>query len=263
MNDVIADNPIGTIALFLVLFYSAVSAFEWIAHRWIMHCQGLLVALLNRLGTCDSHIQHHLDVSLSQDIHKGRDVESTVFGLRYTIAIGLFALVFVVPMWYAMGMNKYFGLWVLLVFMTAYVLINQWLWNSIHTSFHNVYVPANTPVLNPMTGEHVTIWGLPPFRPNPAHPVYKYYFKHHAIHHLSKGVSKCNYNIIQLGFDVVAGTNKNIVDNRAHFAKNAPKNKQEEWLSQHQLFDIMVGDDNRIYYKDIGTNDWQPLPVEF
>jgi hypothetical protein len=227
-----------------------------------MHCQGLMGFFFNKIGTCKHHIKHHIDVSISQDLLDATDVERTVFTLQHSLAVVILAILILTPIWYLMGMNKYFKLWILIVFIVIYMLLNQWIWNSIHTAFHKIYVPTNVPIRNPTTGENVTIWGLPPFVPNPSNPIYKYYYKHHAIHHLSKGESKCNYNIIQLGFDVIAGTNKSNIDNRAYFAKHAPQNKQEEWLARHPVFDIKIGDDNIVYYRDTNSNlIWNKLPV--
>ena len=80
------------------------------------------------------------------------------------------------------------------------------------------------------------------------------------MHHLNKGESKGNYNIICPFFDFVLGTYTSKVDNTLHFSKNQPKTLQEKWLKEHLVFEIRVLDNNRIEYRDSGRTQWFPIP---
>jgi len=103
---------------------------------------------------------------------------------------------------------------------------------------------------------------VPYFNPDVNSPIYKYLFTYHSLHHLNKGKSKGNYNIIFPLFDHIFQTYKSRVDNRLHFAENNPNTKQEEWLSKNLVFDIRVFDNNQLRYKLENGNEWVIFPID-
>lgn len=250
-----------SILLFVILFYIGVSGIEWFVHKYIMH--GKSISLLS-----ESHMFHHKNVNLDQSLNTDKLVSSIIvnFGniTTYLLIIPVIMLGYI--LWFLLGLDKFFPLIILFIVTITYSIVNIVFWNSIHPAFHGAYIKMNMKY-----DDEEYIWGPPNFRIDINNPIYKIYYKHHTLHHLNKGKSKGNYNIIQLGFDYFMGTKTHRVDNRLHFLdpENKPKTPQEEWLYDHQVFDIKIGDNNEIFYKEINdinsdsNNEWKSLPNIF
>ena len=109
-----------------------------------------------------------------------------------------------------------------------------------HTKYHFSEIPLKDQICYNI---------IPFFKPDTNSRIYKFFYSYHILHHLNKGKNKENYNIICPLFDHIFNTYKSRVDNRSLFLENKPKNKQEEWLYNNQVFDIRIQEDNIIEYK--------------
>lgn len=242
--------------LYIVFVYVYISIIEWSLHKYIMHGLGLGGSLSKMMGMTanNSHIQHHKETYLDQTLPAEHVVEGLIFNWLHMeiIATLLLFLGGTVILWKYTIVNKI----PLYIIITTTILVNVlylWTWSSIHSTYHQQYIVANDP-------NNMILSPLPFFQPNTSNPIYKYLFWYHTLHHLNKGESKGNFNIILPLADFIFGTYTPIVDNKLHFLKNTPQNKQEEWLSNHKVFEIRILNDNIIEYKDIGTDKWNTFP---
>jgi len=81
---------------------------------------------------------------------------------------------------------------------------------------------------------------------------------------MNKGKSKGNYNIVVPLADYILGTHTPIIDNRKHFSdpKNIPKTQQEKWLAEHPVFELQIGDNDTVLYRETGKK-WEIMPSYF
>lgn len=168
----------------------------------------------------------------------------------------------VLGFWHALHLKGALPFHIALLAGATMSIIYFWMWNSLHSAYHRRYIPVYQQVPNPKNGPDstITVWGIPPFVPNMDSPIYRWFYKEHTLHHMNKGISKGNFNILLPFADFLMGTYTSRVDNRKHFMHNKPKTEQERWLSQHQVFDIQVLDNNRILYREDGSDEWKLLP---
>jgi len=248
---------------FIVMFYIFISLFEWLSHYYVMHYNGFLKKLLDYLDIKmeNSHIAHHKQTYLDQTLPSDNYIEKgLVFNMidSEIISICILAIISMTLFWhYFPNFKKSFSL-TFTLFMT-FLLMNVylWVWSSIHSHYHKVYVECNKKL---KFSDNTVYSPVSFFVPNENSTVYKYLFWYHTLHHLTKGEGKGNYNIIFPLFDFIFFTYKDRVDNTAHFAKNKPSNPQEVWLNEHKQFEIRVLDNNIIVYKDINTSEWKTFP---
>lgn len=248
---------------FLIVFYIFVSFFEWTFHYYLMHYNGFFKKILDyfNIKVENSHISHHKQTYLDQTLPSDNYIEEgLVFNLIDTEIFLTFILTFISMIFFWMyfpNFKKSFSLTFILFVTIIFIIIYLWAWSSIHSHYHNVYIESNKKL---KYSDNVIYSPLPFFVPNEDSSIYKYLFWYHTIHHLSKGESKVNYNIIFPLFDFIFFTYHNYVDNTLHFSKNKPTTPQEEWLYKHQKFDIRVLNNNIIEYKEIGSNEWNKFP---
>ena len=246
------------IILFLIFFYILVSLIEWTLHYFVMHFNEPAKGILEYLNTSKSHIEHHKKTNIDQSLTDDYSEESLVFNFilleNYAILGVVFVLVYLYWRFFP-GFKKY-SLALVFVFVSFVYFFYLYLWGSIHSYYHKRYVDSNKPAKN--DPNMIVYCPLKFFKPDEENPVYKYLFWYHTLHHLTKGVDKCNYNIICPLFDFIFGTYKSNVNNTKHFSENNPQNLREEWLKNHLVFDIRVVH-NTIEYKESGV--WQPLPA--
>lgn len=240
------------VILFIVLFYTWVSVMEWVAHKYIMHKQII----------DNSHVNHHIDVRLDQSIHSSFHPEGLIFKPINQLILFFIGWTSAIMLWKVIGMNTWIPWYFLILFVLLISQLYFWMWNSMHSSYHLRYIEINTPMTNE-NGETSIIYGiLPHFRPNKHNWLYKWMKRYHALHHMNKGESKGNYNIILPLTDHLFGTYTPKVDNRKYFSnpKNVPKTEQERWLAAHPVFDIKIVNDDLVLYREEHQIDWKELP---
>jgi len=258
-----AAQRVGRILLWICLLYVWGSVLEWMLHKWTMHGVGLLGGLFARLQTTRSHIQHHRDTNMQQGLSDDYHPKGLVYQPRDMILTWLAFAPVALGLWALSGGRKAMPASAAIAFTVVAAFLYFWTWNSIHTAYHQVYLPANEEIPDPKGGEGATVVlksPIPYFRPDKNDPVFLRLFWYHALHHLNKGVGKGNYNILLPLADVLLGSYTGRVDNRAHFAENAPATDQERWLYDHQVFDVQVRV-NAVMYREKSTDVWKPLPA--
>lgn len=245
--------------VFLTCILILASVLEWLSHRYVMHGLGVIGSVFKNFGTSDSHIEHHSETLLTQDIPDSFKASGLVFNpvLEPLILIIIF-LSGIFLLRKATGLKEYTPWFLVVLFGIALSLLYFWVWNSIHASFHKRYIAINEPLAH-----SETIYGIfPHFVPNESALYYKLLFKYHILHHLNKGKSKGNFNVLLPFSDFIFGTYTPRVDNTLHFKEHEPRNEQERWLKEHMVFDIYVGDRNDILYKDFDKDgQWRKFPI--
>jgi len=259
-------NPFLIFLIFLIFLYVIFSFSEWISHYFFMHLNGIIKPIYDYFyGDKEAgHITHHKDVLLNQSLKDNFREEGLVFNLleEEVLILIIIILIFVSLGWYFIPIfKKTFSLTFILLVTLFICYLYTWLWNSIHSSYHGRYIKINQPLTN---NPNIIIYSPIKFYiPDKSSGSYKYLYWYHTLHHLNKGESKGNYNIICPLFDLVFGTYKNKVDNRKYFSKHEPKTKQEIWLKERLVFDIRVINKNVIEYKDGKTGEWIKMPSDF
>lgn len=244
------------IILLIIVLYITISLFEWFLHYYIMHEHGVISKLSQKIISKihSSHTNHHKETHLTQqnNSNEGELVfcifDPPIILVCVLIIIILLNIRSLIPQLKDTISVKALVIIILLTLL-AYILS----WNSIHTRYHNRKVKLTDQIKYSL---------IPFFNPDTNSSIYKYLFRYHTLHHLNKGESKGNYNIILPLFDFVFNTYTSRVDNRLHFSKNQPKTKQEEWLYKNQVFDIRILVNNKIEYKLENTNEWLSFPYD-
>jgi len=218
---------------------------------------GFINPFLSAIGInmYNSHVRHHKETKMDQTLDDGFVEEGLVFNmfdLEVWLVFSTFLLfVYLTRSWFSPLPLP------LLLFLSIFLgLFYFYSWSSIHSFYHQKYIPTNTPLTS-----NTTVYSpLPFYVPDHTSPIYQYLYWYHTLHHLNKGKSKGNYNIICPFADFVLMTYTPAVDNTKHFSENQQKTPQEEWLSQHLRFEIRILDNNQIEYRDEGKTEWLPIP---
>jgi len=254
-------NITNIIFLFIVYFlfiYSVLSFLEWTLHYYFMH-ENIKINKIIKMKNV--HIEHHKETYLDQTLPPDYIEEGLPFNF-FDIEIIFISIVILFSaflFWnYFPNFKNNFSIITIMIITTLIIFIYSWCWSSIHSNYHNVYIECNKPLKN---NKNITIYSpMQFFVPDTTSFIYKYLFWYHTLHHLNKGKSKGNYNVLTPLFDFVFGTYTNKVDNTLHFSLNEPKTKQEIWLKQHIIFEIRILDNNIIQYKEPDSNVWKYFP---
>tara|TARA_B110000977_G_scaffold84695_1_gene113100 strand:- start:12270 stop:12857 length:588 start_codon:yes stop_codon:yes gene_type:complete len=141
--------------------------------------------------TAEGHLGHHKQVQMDMKLESNKLEKSLFFG--YDTLLEIFFILLVVGMVnkhvLKMGNKSY------ICYIFAMTCMYSVLWNNMHVDMHGVKgtidyksgIPNSSGLLS-------------------RGPVYRYLWKYHAIHHLQKGDTKGNYNIILPGADFLFGT---------------------------------------------------------
>ena len=251
------------IICFLASFYIVVSLFEWISHYYFMHYNGFMKTVIDKLGLKieNSHVEHHKQVHLDQTMPPDNyNEEGLVFNFIDTVTLVLFglAVTFISLFWnYFPDFKNHFSFTAALILMVLLLSIFLWSWGSIHTRYHNVYVDTNKRLKN---SKNVIYSPLKLYVPDVNNSIYRFLYWYHTIHHLNKGESKTNYNVMFPLFDFIFMTYSGKVNNTLHFSKNSPRTPQEVWLQRHLEFEIRIVGNNVVEYKDEYSGKWKTFP---
>ena len=165
----------------LLLIYLIITLTEWFVHKHIMHNQTL----------DPGHIRHHKSVYKNMKLDDSEFIEKDIkMGTDHTILITTWSFIsfnYIINNLFKYNIkSKYI--------MTGSLLLGIFyhlLWNKYHRKMHfeaNFFVNTNNKFL-------------------------KWMFINHAIHHLQKGPSKGNFNIVFPGGDWLMGDYHTEVDN--------------------------------------------------
>lgn len=248
------------VVAWVVAVYVWASLLEWMLHKWSMHGVGLLGGLFTKLKTTRSHIQHHKDTNMQQGLADDYHPEGLVYEPRDMILTWLAFLPGALGLWAVLGGRKMMPAAVVIVITVVGAIGYFWTWNSMHTAYHKVYLPVNQDIAAG-GGAAVRLWSPAAyFKPDESRSVFRLLFRYHALHHLNKGVSKGNYNILLPLADALLMSYTPRVNNRAHFARNDPVTRQEEWLHAHQVFEVGLSEEGALVYREEPTDEWKVLP---
>ena len=194
---------------FILLFYICVSIIEFLAHKYVMHCDAnsLLTKFMEYIPfinkqyflTCEKHIQHHMEVEPDMSLNNNKYKESLFMG--WNIFIHLF-IVFFLSGLLSKIISKYnISYKFLFIFCIIMTFIWEYLWNKVHVRMHDYEInysikegPYDNNLLNLDIFKDLLL-------------------QNHQNHHLQKGERKGNYNIIVLGADEWFGYNNKKIDN--------------------------------------------------
>jgi sterol desaturase/sphingolipid hydroxylase (fatty acid hydroxylase superfamily) len=247
---------------FLIFIYCVISLIEWILHRYLMHRHRIVKDLMDYFNINDCHLNHHKETRIDQSLPDNFMEEGIVFNIFDGEIIGIIFFLFLNTYLYWLfvpGFKQSFSLTFIFVFIFLVSNLYYYSWSSIHSHYHKRYIEANKPL--PNNPQNTIYSPLRFFVPDESSSVYKYLYQYHTLHHLNKGDTKCNYNIICPLFDFIFGTYKSNVDNTLYFSKNMPSSEREEWLKTHCIFDIRITNNNTIEYQDKGATEWHKLPA--
>jgi len=213
-------KPFTELINFICLSYLLFSVFEWLTHKYIMHCdkKSFVYNLLSRIdhtkiieSTCDKHIEHHKEVKPDMNLLKVSYKESLFMGWSIFIYIFIFGLITFISSNYVTGSN--FNIYYLILFSFLFTIIWCYLWNKLHPIMHNYsgeYSIKEGPYENVIDLSFIN----------------KLFYKNHKNHHLQKGTDKGNYNVIIMGADEWFGSNITKINN-TNYCKN-PEVANEE-----------------------------------
>ena len=244
-------NHIIVFTVFIVVLYVTTSVMEWCSHYFWMHRNIPYVFEDPHYNTY--HITHHKDTYLTQ--YNDGDEETMVFGLwtSHTMVITIVLLLIFSLLWYTIRTLQLIRYPLYILICLLIIFIYYWAWGSLHCQYHHRTVSLHNQIRYNL---------VPFFRPNTNSPIYHYLFKYHALHHLNKGESKGNYNILCPLMDHLCNTYTPRVDNRLYFSKHQPTTPQEEWLYRNQVFDIRIVPNNIIEYQLENTHQWNRFPYD-
>jgi hypothetical protein len=203
-------KPFIDIINFFSLSYIFLSIFEWMTHKYIMHCdkKSFLYYLLSNIDhskiiehTCDTHIEHHKEVRPDMKLTKVSYKNSLFMGWSISIYIFLFVIITLTTSKLITGINYNY----ITILITGILLTFLWcyLWNKLHPLMHNysgTYSIKEGPYDSKLNLSYIN----------------KLFYRNHENHHLQKGVNKGNYNVIAMGADEWFNTNVINVDNKKY-----------------------------------------------
>ena len=194
---------------FILLFYIFFSIVEFLAHKYVMHCDknsflskiiGYIPGLRTQYFlTCEKHMQHHLEVEPDMTLSNNKYKESLFMG--WNIFMYLFFVCLLCGI-LSKNISKYmFSYKYLFIFCGIITFIWEYLWNKVHVKMHNYDI--NYSIIEGPYDEK--LFNLDIFK--------DILLPNHRNHHLQKGDKKGNYNVIILGADEWFGYNNKNFEN--------------------------------------------------
>ena len=175
--------------ILIIILYIELSIGEVIVHRYIMHNkEGTLI----RKYYGNLHNTHHLDVLNDMKLKD----EYNERGLYFALTDSFYVAILTFLVWYPtiqsfdIKLKSEYLVGICLVI----GLIYKFSWDFLHYSFHQISE------LDKFKNNNLFLW----------------LFKNHSYHHLVKGETKGNYNIIFPGGDYLFNTYNNCIDNKEY-----------------------------------------------
>jgi sterol desaturase/sphingolipid hydroxylase (fatty acid hydroxylase superfamily) len=165
--------------------------------------------------TANNHLEHHKEVNMDMTLTHSKLESKLFFGWETLIYTSLILMLFGIPVKYIMKMDKF----KYVIYISYLSILYTVLWNNIHVDMHGVRgkiglkdgIPNSTGLLS-------------------RGPLYRYLWKYHAIHHLQKGGSKGNFNIVLPGTDYLFGTYNGFCYDNTEYCRNTLDGKCQERL---------------------------------
>jgi len=181
-------NILKYILLIFVLYLST-SIGEFIIHKYGMHN---ITLNKHNIPGISNHLDHHSDVHYDMTLNENHNDRGMYFMTSVTIILGI--IVFLI---YYFWINIIFKLkldYKYIILISFIISIGyKLLWNNVHYKFHMLGKPFNQ-------------WTK----------YEKLLFRNHTYHHLQKGKTKGNYNIIFLGADYLFGQYNTCLNNKEY-----------------------------------------------
>lgn len=195
---------------FVILLYVFISFLEYFIHKRIMHCnqkdpvfQFIKKIIPYSQHSCESHMEHHLEVRPNMKLKDVRDEESLTFGWK--LFIGLYPVAFIIMYFANLICGTHFSLIASLIISFIVLFFIFYMWNKIHPRFHDYDVKT----FSIKSGPHDNGLFKTTF-------FEKLLYRNHEAHHIQKGEKKGNYNIILLGADEWMDRNVKVIDNKEY-----------------------------------------------
>lgn len=199
------NNTILRVVSIIVLLYICISLLEYLVHRQVMHCdlektRKIKNKLIRKhiLDSCESHIEHHLDVEADMNISHVSSQKSLYFEWTTTIPLIISTIISFVVAMLICQTNPLNHKMMIVILSIIITIIWQYLWNKVHPEMHNL---ENTLSIKEGPIEHKLS----------SKKLSNALLKNHSLHHLQKGSRKGNFNIILLGADEWFGRNNKLV----------------------------------------------------
>ena len=202
----------------ICLTYVIISFTEWFMHNLVMHGnvdQLLKIPIIGRIlaDTASEHLEHHKEVNMDMSLNHTKVKSTLFFGWEVMLLLSLILILFGIPLKLLMKMDttKYI---LYIIFVSILYTI---LWNNIHIDMHSVIGSINIKE------------GIPNFNGFLSRgPIYDYLLRYHTIHHLQKGKTKGNFNIIFPGFDYIFRTNNGFCFDNVEYCENTEDKRCRE-----------------------------------
>jgi len=213
----------------IVSYYLILTFVEWYIHRYLMHKHtnqfvhfinypiNYLYESVHGFDQTVDHVEHHSRVENDGSVKdEDKGMLFHIYGVPFITTIS-FILYCIAS--YIIG-NKhsqyeYIGNFILFIVIS---FTYYFLWNILHPSYHN-YMDNKEQYINSWVENN---------------SIYKFLLKYHLLHHLNKGDTKYNFNIIIPGADYLFGTYKGCVDN-THLLSGELLSQKELDLCKDQL----------------------------
>lgn len=206
-NDI---KPYVPLTNFVLILYMILSLFEFIIHRYVMHCNysnsffNYIISNVPYLNdTCKNHMKHHVNVNPDMTVSDEKDdpLNDNKFRMGWNLYV-LLTIAFLVSTYiskfisgYKISLTNATILSVLLAFLWQYI------WNKTHVAMHEFEYKYSIS-RGPYDEGLIDTEGLKDLL-----------YTNHAAHHAQKGEKKGNFNVIILGADEWLNFNNKTIDN--------------------------------------------------
>lgn len=211
---------------FIILFYIFASIYEYIIHKYVMHCDNKsifrnlkYIPFINSQynNARKKHRYHHFDVNPNMSVKKNSIRESMYMGWDMFIVGLFFAFDSLLAAKYISGYEIDYTY--IIIISLIFVFIWCYLWNKTHAEMHQFDNSDYSLKDGPHDNNYLNMsW------------ITYLLFNNHKMHHLQKGRKKGNYNIIILGADEWFMDNRKVVNNKIYC-----KTHSEEDICKNEL----------------------------
>ena len=217
------------IVKFIIVMYFFYSTIEWILHNKVMHGDPIKLRKFPIIGepmayTATTHVNHHKDVNMDMYLESNNLSSSLYFSWNVLLELIIIGIIFspLILKLLKLSFKQFF------IINAIVGVVYCVLWNNLHVDMHGIKdkIKLKDGITN--------FPGL-----LSRGPIYNYLWKYHATHHLQKGGSKKNFNIILPGADYLFGTYINFCyDNEKYCEETSDKrclSKQKKCLTNNDV----------------------------
>ena len=197
---------------FIFLAYIFSSIYEYIVHKYVMHCDNKSIftnaekiPIISKYykDSCSKHKKHHLDVKPDMKVLNNSIKESMYMGWDVFIIFCIFLFDNILVAKLISGYNIEYKYILLITIISSFLWC--YLWNKTHSEMHSYdssnYSLKDGPHDNNMFNMSWISYLL---------------YNNHKMHHIQKGKKKGNFNIIILGADEWFNDNRKSANNKSY-----------------------------------------------